>query len=463
MASIISSGIGSGLDVSGLVSQLVAAEGQPAEQRIIRGEAAAQSRLSAYGSVKSVLSEFRDQLEVMKDLDQFLTRKASSANEDLFTVSATTTALPASYSVEVVQLATAQKLTSGAFVDQDTAVGTGTLQIDVGGTAFSLDITTENNTLAGIRDAINAASDNSGVAATIVTADAGSYLILSGEKTGAASGITITQSGGDGGLAALAYDPPGGPTALTETSAAQDALIRVDGFDITSDNNSITGAIGGITIDLVQAAAGTTATLSVSNDTDEVRRTISDFVDSYNELVKTFDKLSAYDAESQVGGPLLGDASLRSIRDQLRREMSVSIGQATATFGTLREIGIETELNGQMKVVEEDLSDVLNNDFTSVGQLFASNSGFAVRLFDVVDGFLADDGILTSRTEGLTKTIETYAEQRESLNERLAALETRLLRQFNAMDALVGQLTSTSNFLTQQLANLPTVGGSNRK
>ncbi|MBT8098092.1 MAG: flagellar filament capping protein FliD [Gammaproteobacteria bacterium] len=461
MASIISSGIGSGLDVSGIVSQLVAAEGQPAEQRILRGEAAAQSKLSAYGSLKATLSEFRDQLDIMKDLNQFLARKASSANEDLFTVSADTTALPASYAVEVVQLASAQKLTSGAFADADTAIGTGTLQIDVGGNAFSLEITEDNNTLAGIRDAINAASDNSGVAATIVNADAGSYLILSGDKTGEASTITVTQADGDGGLAALEYDPPNGLNSLNETSAAQDALIRVDGFDVTSDNNSIAGAINGVTIDLVQSAAGTTETLTIANDTDEVRRTINEFVESYNQLITTFDSLSAYDAENQVGGPLLGDASLRSIRDQLRREMSVSIAEASATFGTLREIGIETELNGQMSVVEEDLTEVLNNDFTSVGQLFASNAGFAVRLFDVVDGFLSDEGILTTRTEGLTKTIETYTEQRDSLNERLAALETRLLRQFNAMDALVAQLSNTSSFLTQQLASLPTVGDSN--
>ncbi|MBT8097937.1 MAG: flagellar filament capping protein FliD [Woeseia sp.] len=462
MASIISSGIGSGLDVSGLVSQLVAAEGQPAEERILRGEATAQAKLSAYGSIKSALSEFRDQLEIMKDLNQFLTRTAGSGNEDLFTVSAATNALPASYAVEVVQLASAQKLTSAAFADEETVVGTGTLQIDVGGTAFSLEITEENNTLEGIRDAINAASDNSGVAATIVNADAGSYLILSGDKTGADAAITVTQSDGDGGLAALEYDPGNGLNSLTETSAAQDALIRIDGFDVTSDNNSISGAIDGVTIDLVQAAVGTTETLTVANDTAEVRRTITEFVESYNQLVTTFDGLSSYDAESQIAGPLLGDASLRSIRDQLRREMSVSISQAGATFGTLREIGVETELNGQMKVVEEDLTEVLNNDFTAVGQLFASESGFALRLFDVVDGFLGDDGLLTTRTEGLNQTIERYSDQRDSLNERLASLETRLLRQFNAMDALVGQLTTTSNFLTQQLASLPTVGGSNQ-
>ncbi len=458
MASIISAGIGSGLDIAGLVTQLVAAEGQPSELRIARGEASAQSRLSAFGSLKSSLSAFRDQLEAMKELDTFLSRKASSTNEDIFTAETGSGAVPSSYSFEVVNLATSQRLTSGAFADADTVVGTGTLQIDVGGNPFTVDITSENNTLAGIRDAINAAGDNTGVAATLVNADAGSYLILSASNTGAAQTMTVTQSGGDGGLAALEYDPGNGLNALTETVAAQDALVRIDGLDVGASGNSITDAIDGVTVDLVQAAPGIIETLTVANDTGDVRATINAFVDSYNQLVSTFDQLSAFDADSETAGPLLGDASLRSVRDQLRREMSEAVQEAGATFGTLREIGIEIELDGKMNVIDEELDEALGNDFTAVGQLFASNSGFAVRLFDLVDSFLDDDGLIMTRTEGLDRTIEGYAAERERLNERLASLETRLLRQFNALDSLVAQLTSTSNFLTQQLASLPSVG-----
>ena len=459
MASIISAGIGSGLDISSLVSQLVAAEGQPAEQRIARGEASAQSRLSAYGSLKASLSEFRDQLENMRELDEFLKRRASSANEDIFTAESGSGAVPANYSVEDVRLARAQRLTSGAFADADTAVGTGTLSIDVGGSAFDLDITSENNTLAGIRDAINAAADNSGVAATIVNADAGSYLMLTAEQTGAAQTITVTQSGGDGGLAALEYDPGNGLTALTETTAAQDSLLRIDGLDVARSGNSVSDAIDGVTLQLRQASPGIPETLTVENDTAEVRKTITAFVDSYNDLVTTIDQLSAFDAENQVAGPLLGDASLRSVRDQLRREMSSSVDQLGASFGTLREIGVDIELDGKMKIVDEDLDAVLDSDFTAIGQLFAGEGGFAVRLFDLADAFLDDEGLIATRTDGLNRSIETYGEQRERLNERLASLETRLLRQFNALDSLVAQLTSTSNFLTQQLASLPSVGG----
>ncbi|ANO51040.1 flagellar filament capping protein FliD [Woeseia oceani] len=460
MASIISTGIGSGLDVSSLVSQLVAAEGQPAERRIATGEAKAQARLSAFGTLKSSLSEFRDKLDGMRTLNNFLTRQASSGNDEIFSVNVNSNALPARYAVEVVNTASAQKLQSGAFADADAIVGTGTLQLDVGGTAFSIEVDEENNTLSGIRDAINLATDNSGVAATIVNAAGGSYLILSADNTGAANSITVTQSGGDGGLAALAYDPANGLNSLTESIAAQDALIRIDGLDVTSSSNSITGAIDGVTIEVHASNAGSTETLAVENNTAAVKLRVNEFVESYNQLVATFDQLTSFDAESEIAGPLLGDSSLRAVRDQLRREMSTSIGDLGATFNTLREIGIEIGLDGTMSVVPEDLDAALADNFNNVGQLFASENGFAVRLFERVDGFLDDDGPLTTRTDGLNTTIEQYSEQRDRLNERLELLETRLLRQFNALDALVGQLSNTSNFLTQQLASLPSIGGS---
>ncbi|MEQ8204783.1 MAG: flagellar filament capping protein FliD [Woeseia sp.] len=463
MASIISTGIGSGLDVSSLVSQLVAAEGQPAERRIASGEAKAQARLSAFGTLKSSLSEFSDKLDGMRTLDSFLTRQARTGNADIFSVSVNSDAVPARYAVEVVNTASAQKLQSGAFADADAIVGTGTLQLDVGGTAFSIEIDEENNTLSGIRDAINAASNNSGVAATIVNASAGSYLILSAENSGAENSITVTQSGGDGGLAALEYDPVNGLNSLTESIAAQDALIRIDGLDVTSSSNSITGAIDGVTIDVHESNVGSTETLTVENNTAAVKLRVNEFVESYNQLIATFDQLSSFDAEREIAGPLLGDSSLRGVRDQLRREMSTSIGDLDATFNTLSEIGIEIGLDGTMSVDSADLDAVLADDFDNVGRLFASENGFAVRLFDRVEGFLDDEGPLTTRTDGLNTTIEQFGEQRESLNERLQALETRLLRQFNALDALVGQLSNTSNFLTQQLAALPSVGGSGNK
>jgi flagellar hook-associated protein 2 len=464
MASIISTGIGSGLDIAGLVQQLVAAEAKPVETRIGQQEARTQAKLSAFGSLKSALSEFRDKLDVMKDLQSFLARKGSSGNEEVFGVSVSQSAVAARYSVEVVQLAQAQKLTSGAYANSDAVVGTGALTVTLGGSSFSVDITDENSTLAGIRDAINSAGDNPGIAATIVNAEAGSYLILSADESGSAYTMTVTQADGDGGLSGLEYDPQNGLSSLTEASPAQDAVVRIDGFDVVSAGNTVSGAIDGVTINLLQAAEGETFELKVENDEDAVRQTITGFVESYNRLIDTFGKLTAFDATSKVGGPLLGDATVRGMREQLRREFSGVVQSVELPFSTLREVGIETQLDGKLKIVDADLSKALADDFTRLGQLFSNpQDGFATRLFGVVDGLLASDGVIDARTTGLNGQIERFNDQREALGERLTSLETRLLRQFNALDNLVGQLSVTSNFLTEQLANLPKISTAGRR
>jgi len=457
MASIVSTGIGSGLDIAGIVQGLVQAEGQPVESRIVQQEARAQAKLSAFGSLKAALADFRDKLEVMKTPEKFLARKAASSDEESFTVSVDTTAVPARYSLEIVQLAQAQKLTSGAFTDSSAVVGTGTLTIAVGALSMDLEIGTDNQTLSGVRDAINSANDNPGVAATIVNADAGSYLVLTSEKSGVSNAITVTQSGGDGGLNSLEYDPANGLTSLTESIAAQDALVRIDGFDVMSENNSITGAVDGVTISLLAESGGDVEELTVENDESAVRQLIDDFVSSYNELIKTLDAITDYDAENEIAAPLIGDATIRGIRDQIRRELSSAVGDIDAPFSTLAEVGIEVQLDGSLEVDDTVLGNVLADDFFKFGQLFSTTDGFGVRLFDLADGFLRSDGIIETRTRGLEVQMESLADDQESLDERLSALETRLLRQFNALDSLLAQLSSTSSFLTQQLNSLPGV------
>lgn len=454
MASIVSTGIGSGLDISGIVQQLVLAEGQPVEARITQRESRTQAKLSGFGNLKAALADFQDRLDKMQDLDKFLARRAISSNEDYFTVSADTNAVPSSYALEVAQLAQAQKLTSGAFADSDAVVGTGTLTIQVGTDIIAVNIDDESNTLAGIRDAINSAPVNPGLSASIVNADSGSYLILTAEKTGEANSITITQTGGDGGLSALEYDPPTS-VALTETIAAQDGLVRIDGFDIASDTNTFTGAVQGVTITAIAETGGVTESLAVANDEEATQQLLADFVDSYNILVETFDSLTNYNAEAESAAPLLGDSTIRGIRDQIRREMSAAISGIDTKFSTLRDIGIETQLDGKLQINSDELSTVLAEDFINFGQLFASSEGFATRLFELTDSFLGTGGIIEVRTKGLNSSIEEYADQRTALNERLASLETRLLRQFNALDTLLGDLNSTGNFLNQQLNNLP--------
>ena len=455
MASLTSTGIGSGLDITGLVQQLVAAEAAPVETRLGIQEAKAQSKLSAFGSLKAALADFRDQVDVMRKLDSLSLRKATSADETRFTVSVDKDAAAANYSIDVRQLAQAQKLSSTAYASPETVIGTGTLSIATGTGVFSVDIDDQSNTLSGIRDAINAEPGNSGVAATIVNAEAGSYLILSSDTTGVANSITVTQSGGDGGLVALEYDPGNGLNSLSESVAAQDAQVRIDGLDVSSSTNIFDSAIDGVRLNVIAADPDVPVTLVVANDHETVLATVDEFAEKYNSLVAVLDELTVYDAEAQVSGPLLGDTVARGIRDQIRRELSASVTAIEADFSSLAEVGVELQLNGTLSVDAGRLSTVLNEDFNRFGQLFNGTDGYAVRLYDIAESFLQSGGILQTRTDGLNSQIEEVGEQRISLNERLSALQTRLLRQFNALDSLLGELNQTSNFLSQQLSNLP--------
>jgi len=427
------------------------------ETRLGQKEARAQAKLSAFGSLKSSLADVRDQLATMRSQEQFLKRKAVSSNEDIFSATTTASALPSNYQIEVVQLAEAQRLTSGAFAGSDAAVGTGTLTVTVGTESMLVEIDAENNTLADIRNAINSAENNPGVSATIVNAEAGSYLILTGNRTGAENTITITQSGGDGGLAALEYDPGNGLSALTQSQAAQDAQIRIDGFDVNSSTNTFAGAVEGVSILVKDVTAAGGETLRVENDNDAVSKIVDDFVTSYNALVDTLNSLTQFNADSESAAPLLGDSTIRSIRDQVRREMSTALSDTSLPFSTLSDVGIEVQLDGKLEVDQSKLSTALNDDFVRFGQLFSNADGFGTRLYDLADSFLDTDGIIETRTQGLTNQIDGIGDEREALNERLASLETRLLRQFNALDSLLAQLSSTSNFLTQQLSSLPGV------
>lgn len=463
MAGIISTGIGSGLDIAGIVQKLVAAEGAPAESRIARQEARTQAQLSAIGSLKSSLAGLLDELAAMRDLRGFLARKASSGDEERFTVTANADAQPARYSVEVLEIAQAHKLVSGAFAGPDAAVGTGTLTLAVGAQAFSIEISEEANTLSGIRDAINAAADNTGVAATIVNAATGSHLVLTASDTGSAKALTVTQAGGDGGLGVLAYDPGNGVTGLTESAAARDARVLVDGFEIVSSGNSVSGAIDGIVLDLVEAAPGEPSWITVENDTAAVQEKIRGFVETWNRLVAKFDELTAFNPETGIAAALQGDASVRAMRTQLRRELGAGVESVELPFSMLSEIGIATDVDGKLTIDDARLSEALAQDFQKVGQLFANPvDGYAVRLHGLVDGLLGTEGMLETRRGGLNQRIEELNGQREALGDRMAALETRLMQKFNALDALLGQLSATSNYLAQQLANLPTLSARNR-
>jgi flagellar hook-associated protein 2 len=452
MGSIISSGVGSGLDVNGLVQKLVEAEGAPKTLQLNQAEAKVQAKLSALGSLRSALASFRDTLTVLKDASRFQGRQATLSTPEFLTATASATAVPGTYSVVVEQLASAHRLQSTNFLAATDVVGTGTLQIETGGEIFQVEIGAGSNTLAGIAAAINASAAREKVQATVITGDGVARLTISARSTGEDSALTITQSGGDGGLAALVY--PG--TGVNEIAAAQDARAFIDGVLVTSATNTISGAIEGIDLTLVAGSEGEATEVAIGYNRAAARATVDSFVQSYNALVDSLKKLTSYDAERRQGGPLFGDGGVRNLVDQLRRELSSSAGQTGAAFDTLASIGITAQVDGKLAVDTADLDAAFTASFDAIGELFGGeDTGLAVKLDRLLEPYLASQGVFDSRADSLKSSIEAINDRRELLNQRLAALQTRYTKQFNALDSLLAQLQGTSNFLAQQLGNLP--------
>lgn len=390
MPSISVSGVGSGLDINKIVTDLVAAESQPATQRLDRREASIQAELSAIGSLKGALSEFRDTVSGLRNATKFLGMKATVGNEALLGASTTTAAQPGSYSVQVEKLAQAQKLASGSFASIGDTIGTGTLTFTFGtydsvGDTFTentakpaktLTIDPSNNTLAGLRDAINNA--DLGVRASIVNDGSGYRLVLASNETGAKNGLKITVSDGDGndtdanGLSQLAFDPTtAGVKNLTQTVAAQDAELIVDGLTITSASNSVVGAVQGVTLNLKSAQPGVATELTIAHDTGTVQESVESFVKAYNTLTGLINEMTAYNPITREKGALLGDASVRSVTGQLQRIIGAVVPGSSGALRSLADIGISTQKDGTLALDTAKLQKAVETDTQGIAALFA--------------------------------------------------------------------------------------------
>lgn len=445
---------GSQIDVQSLVSQLVAAERAPLDRLIARDTGRVTTQISAVGTLMGAMSQFRSALASLKTEDVFSTRQAVSANEEVFTATASAKASPASYDVEVVQLAKAQQLSSNPFVDgADQVVGTGTLTLSLGDENFSITLDDSNSTLADIRDAINAASDNPGVRATLIHGAGGSRLVLTSAETGAANEIAVSQTGGDGGLASLAYSESD-PTNYTQIAAAQDAIVNIANAQASSATNTMDDAIDGVTLMLVAESEDGPTALTVNYDQASVTTRVNNFVTAYNALAGQISRLRSYDAATQTAGPMLGDSLLTNIESQLRRTISEAVSGASAVYNTLASIGITTQADGKLAVDSAKLDKALTSDFEAVGKLFGSEQGVGAKLFAQMDDRLETDGALDTRSKNLIEQQKDIQERKDSINVRMASLQAGYMTQFTRLDTLLSQLQVTSSYLTQQIESM---------
>jgi len=448
-----------GLDVPTLVNQLVSAERNTYQTPITARETKATVQLSAVSSLKGALSTFQSTVAGLKDAANFTPRSTSSGDEDVFTATSTNDASTGSYNVQVIALAKAQQLASGAISGGSTAVvGTGKLTVTYGDKTFDVNIDSTNNTLSNIRDAINKATGNTGVQATILSEQGGAHLVLTSAQTGAANTIKIAVSGGDGGLQQFAYSGAGA-SSMTQVQAAQDAHIKVAGFDHYSGTNVVTDAIDDVTLSL-KTTSSDPVTLSITEDTSALKQKVTQFVQAYNTLYSTFKNLRSYDSNSKAAGPLLGDALLRGIESQVGLDLSNPVAGVTGPYKTLASIGVTRQTDGTLGLDSIKLDKALAADRTSVAKVFGGDTGVAARLATDLTNTLKDGGAIDARTDSLNADLKKVQDDNDALDARMAVLQARYTKQYTALDTLLSQMQGTSDYLTSQLASLP--GGSSK-
>jgi flagellar hook-associated protein 2 len=460
---IQSLGIGSGLDVQSLVTKLVAADRAPADARLTRQAQGIASGVSALGSLKGALASFQSAVQSLSTSAQFQVNSTSTGDGTVFTATATGSAAPGSYSVMVQQLAQPEQLISNPIVGGSGAVvGTGTLAISVNGKTFNLAIDSSNNTLGNIRDAINGATDNTGVNATLVYGTGGAQLVLSSDGTGASNAITVAASGGDGGLATLAYAGTPGVN-YTEAQKAQDSIVMISGVEHHAAGNTVSDAIDGVTLTLNAAKKDTALSLSVTPNQGAVTYNIQQLVNAYNSMQATFGQLGGYNATTKTGGPLLGDWLLGDAQFRMVGGMTNMVSGVPGTYSSLASIGITTQTDGTLKIDSTKLQAALTADGASVAALFSGKNGVATRLSGTLTSLLSDGGAIAARNQSYTDAQAQLTSQQDSLNNNMAVVQQRYLTQFNALDSLMQQMQSTSSYLTQQLANIATIGNTSSK
>jgi flagellar hook-associated protein 2 len=430
-------GVGSGLDIEGIINQLMALERRPLNALEGRKDEY-NAELSAVGRLKSALSSFQSSLTNLKTTDAFEVYTASSDDEEVFTVTANSAASVGTLDIQVTNMAEAHKMGSVAFADADTTVVGGAgdqVTFNIGTKSFNGDVS--GMTLGEIRNAINDATDNVGVRAVIVNeTDTEHYLVLTSDNTGIANTVGLSFTG-----------RVGTTLGMTIINAAEDAQLLLDGtYTVTRSSNTITDAVDGLTLNL-KSESTSAVTLNIERDVASVTASVQAFVKAFNEIRSTVDGLGT--------GELQADSTLRTIESGIINVLNFPREGLAGSYNVLSQVGLTIQKDGSMGLDTGELENAINTDFRSLAELFANdNAGYVYRLESLVNEFLNADGVLDNRTDGINARIGRVEGQIANMEFRLGRIEERFRQRFSALDALMGQLTATSNFLVQELAGL---------
>ena len=402
MSNIISSlGGGSGVDTTSLVSSLVAAERAPQENRLDSRQEKLEAQISAYGTLKSALSEFQGVLSPLANSDTFNARSVAFPETDIITPNSLDPgAQTGSYQIEVLDVASAQTLVMGANSDQKAALGaSGELNIQFGAWTYTgtdptgfavndgkaaLNITIEaSDSLKTIADKIN--ETDSGIQASVMKVD-DQYQLMLTAPSGEDNALQIT--GDDPSLSGFEFNS-GNFASVTETQQASDARLKVNGLEVRRQTNEIDDVITGFNFTLNKEAEGEKLNFSVDADTAVAEQAVRDFVEAYNSLYETTKNLTGYSKDEDnntVRGDLATDGTAKALIRQLRNMVGTQVPGVESGFTALTNVGIRTELDGTLSIEEDEFSAAISQNFEEVANLFAQNTSSGNNYVDVGTG-----------------------------------------------------------------------------
>lgn len=449
---ISSIGVGSGLPVDQLLSDLRNVENQ-ALALIQSKQVGAENRLSAYGKIQSSIEALKTAAEKLGKDDTYGALK-TTVSSDAYTASATNKAIAGQYTINVQTLASAQTLVSEGVADRSQAIGAGgTLTITLAdGTEQSLELGSDTS-INGLIKAINNADPSLGVRATVINDGSGQphRLMLTATETGTEAAVAGIEVAGNGDLQSLIGFGAGAPGSTVQEQAATNAALTINGIAITSQTNQVEGAIEGVTLTL--AKAGESATLKVERDDAASTKAVKDFVAAYNNLQNTIKSLTSYDVDAQQGSALTGDTLARRAQTQARDALNGFASEGA--IRTLSQLGITTNpSSGLLEVDDDKLAAGVKDHLGDVRELLAGEGGLAKRFASMTESFLGSKGYIQSAKDGTDRNIKELQRQYTDTSARIDAKMESYRRQFTALDTMMAQMNSVSSYLTQQLSML---------
>lgn len=479
MAVTTINGFNSGLDIKGIVTAMVSAERAPKADQLSKLQSKTTAQISGLGSLKSGISNLQSVMKDLNDPKLFQGRTATSSDSTLVAATASATASSGSYKISVASLATSSTVAT-ATVDKDSKFAAGgSLSVKIGDTSLKT-VTLpsgKDSSLSDVSAAINAQLKDEGITATVVTnpADGKSRLMLTSNKMGDGKDLTLEASGDLSSLAIPAKGAPGSSSSdgVQYISMASNAKFSINGLALESASNTVSDAIEGVTLTLTAPTSVTTTvngqsstsdkplTLTIAEDKAGVKTNIKKFVDAYNSLISTTSTQTQVtkvgDDKQPLTGALVGDAGVRQLLSTMRTELGNPQSGGDGTVRILADLGITTGKDGKLVIDDKKLTKTLDTNFQAVAGFFTGDDGLMKRMDSKLGVYTQTGGVLETRINGLNGTIKSIDKQNAALTLRMDKLQERLLAQFNAMDSLVGQMSSTSSSLAGALASLPGV------